>query len=242
MPWWRTRVRAESRSCFSNNNAKQPSTSSRSRDTTSRAWSFSFVKGRHRPGFLFGSTSQRRNCNGKRLRSLPVGKCSRSQCEASGVAQEIVPSRSTSISASRDSGVFIFRGNRMMKTVYTSLGKNNLTAQRGQSADLTLRTFKPRCGSTASRPTGALFTTLPSFITKETRSAAVMSLVGWPGMAIMSASSPFSRVPTFGRCRRGRRWGGVGAQSFERRHAEVGHEFGLLRVLRMFLPVGWTRR
>jgi hypothetical protein len=41
------------------------------------------------------------------------------------------------------------------------------------------------------------FTIFPSFITNETRSVAVMSVVGSPGMATMSASLPFSSVPTF---------------------------------------------
>ena len=43
----------------------------------------------------------------------------------------------------------------------------------------------------------AFFTIFPSFITNETRSVAVMSVEGSPGMATMSASFPFSRVPTF---------------------------------------------
>src|SRR6266853_4201788 len=44
---------------------------------------------------------------------------------------------------------------------------------------------------------GPFLMILPSFITNETRSVAVMSAVGSPGIAMISASFPFSSVPTF---------------------------------------------
>src|SRR5205814_693125 len=45
--------------------------------------------------------------------------------------------------------------------------------------------------------TGPLRMIFPSFITNRTRSVAVMSVVGSPGIAITSANLPFSSVPSF---------------------------------------------
>jgi hypothetical protein len=64
-----------------------------------------------------------------------------------------------------------------MKSVCGSLGKNFLAK--------------------GVHPYGNCFTIFPSFITKETRSVAVMSVVGSPGMA--SATLPFFQGADFGR-------------------------------------------
>src|SRR5437867_2140799 len=75
-------------------------------------------------------------------------------------------------------------------------------------------------------------TILPSFITNETRSVAVMSAVGSPGMAMISANLPFSSVPTF--CAIPQK---VGVnycgrfQRVDRRHPEIDHQLEFFRVL-----------